>query len=286
MAAGKLQSRLNPDGRREVLVALDAPATATAPDASAHVAPPASADPVDAPARPLDPETVLALADNATQKAEMAVTAYQTLARVAETQVRQSRRQARFAWAAVAVMAAGVTVAVGWTTHRLTRATADAGHMSDEIRQLQQQLSDGAETVRQQSADFETVRAALESSEQALRTELAEAREQAARSDGALAAYKDQRLARQTANEPATRPASPTVAEILAKIAANLPGPAEARLASQTSETSALSDKVEAPTTRSLALRRKVAAPATRPAPASDKPSDSTSASSDTGLSD
>jgi hypothetical protein len=196
ISAGKLESRLN-EGRREVLVnALDA----------SHLPNPESFNdpaPVGASQSNIDAETVLALADNAAEKAEMAVTAYQTLARVADGQVRQARRGARVAWAAVVLMAAGVTVAVGWTTHRLTRANA-------EIDRLQREVQTATDTRSELVAKADTLVAEKFSSEQTLHTELTSAREQAARAEGQLAAYREQETLRQTRvasiEVPATQP--------------------------------------------------------------------------------
>ena len=117
-----------------------------------------------------DAHTVLALADNASDKAEMAVSAYQALARVAEARAEATRRNARFAWSAVAIMAAGVTVAVGWTTHHLTAARAQAQYLKQELTATSATVSD----VRQER--------------DSLRTELSAARESAARAEGRLEA--------------------------------------------------------------------------------------------------
>ena len=176
ISAGKLQSRLTSEGRREVLVSLpDTPAGGAGedvapfavggaafipgadPSSSTAAAPTSAAAPQESSAQPasttsytpipgvsVDPETVLALADNAAEKAEMAVAAYQALARVADQQATQVRRNARLAWAAVAVLAVGVTGAVGYTSHkwtrmtdeadtRLTRATADLENLKGQV---------------------------------------------------------------------------------------------------------------------------------------------------------
>ena len=87
-----------------------------------------------------------------------------------EARVEATRRTARFAWAAVAVMAAGVTAAVGWTAHHLTQARTESQH-------LQQQLSATSATVSDVSQERDTLRA-----------ELASARENAARTEGKLEA--------------------------------------------------------------------------------------------------
>lgn len=121
----------------------------------------------------IDTETVLALADNANEKAELAVSAYQALARHTDTQFQHVRRSARFAWAAVAVMAAGVSVAVGWTTHHLTKS------------QVQTQY------LREQVENEMTAAEKLSAEREALRAELSAARELAARAEGKATALTD-----------------------------------------------------------------------------------------------
>jgi hypothetical protein len=341
IAAGKLQSRLSPEGRREVLVDLPegdvesvasatSSAVSSAPSAapfsfeakvsaagaavtdsgtgaSSQTAAPANSSPRHAaaahqanpfsqapsPGVSVDPETVLALADNAAQKAEMAVAAYQTLARLADTQVQQIRRNARLAWAAVAVMAVGVTGAVGYTTHRLTRATVERENLQDELvsaTDTVRQLSAGQDTLRAERIEAErTLRAELiarqdelsaerAAAEQALRTELSAAKDQAARAEGKLTAYVEQeqaRLARETlAASAAPAPAAPATsaepppnrASAMADIF-ELGGNPSQQLAS--GSVVELSDKsVDRPTTRPSEADSSTAA-ATRPSVAS-----------------
>jgi hypothetical protein len=150
----------------------------------------------------LDQETVLALADNAAEKAEMAVTAYQALARVADTQAQHVRRNARVAWAAVAAMAVVGAGAIGVMTHRVTRLSAERDGLIEKVAERAQaadKLSAERETLR---AELETkqdaLRAEADAQQVALRAEAAAAREQAARSEGKLAAFEEQEQARQT----------------------------------------------------------------------------------------
>src|SRR5687767_12522874 len=79
IAAGKLQSRLQ-DGRREVLIDASAAATAVPTRENAEILIGEQVADTDG---PVDYDTVLALADSAADKAELAVSAYQTLARSA-----------------------------------------------------------------------------------------------------------------------------------------------------------------------------------------------------------
>ena len=200
IVANKIQSRLN-EGRREVLVSMpDEPSDTSdgsdpgspfaaerltidsqgadyarqasdyARQASDHVRQ-VSEGTVHSPS--IDPNTVLALADNAAEKAELAISAYQALARATDMQFRSVRRSARVAWGAVAVMAAAVSVAVGWTTHHLTKAQVEGQHLQHQVRTM----SDVADRV---SAERE-----------ALRAELSAAREEAARAQGQVSALTE-----------------------------------------------------------------------------------------------
>ena len=336
MAAGKLPSRLNAEGRREVLVSAPDPvpqenARASEPSHAADgfdavmpaatdavtgtwngtftqspapaagtpsvppepsigmSAPSADAPPVSHAAGPsmsVDADMVLALADKAAQKAEMAVTAYQTLARVADVQVRESRRNARLAWAAAAVMAAGVTATVGWATRHVTRAAAD-------VERLQNQVVADKDDLRALSDKQDTLRAERIAAEQSLRAELTEqhdkalaeranaedtlrqalvaAREHAARAEGQLAAYREQDEARQTRE---------TVAAAAAALSLDVaPEPSSvAGLEAILGSDSHGSDERVSPTTRQSAPRRKATAAAATTRPSVGVP-ESTSAS-------
>jgi septal ring factor EnvC (AmiA/AmiB activator) len=134
----------------------------------------------------------------------MAISAYQALARSTDMQFQHVRRSARFAWASVAVMAAGVAVAVGWTSHYLTKAQIQGQY-------LRQQVSQTSAAVESTAAEKDT-----------LRVQLAAAREQAARAEGQVTALSDAQSkldarlteARQassatpSATQPTTRPST------------------------------------------------------------------------------
>lgn len=236
IVAGKLQSRLS-EGRREVLVdtanapPADGPSaaaspfadgpvpladafaaatgrydTASATTANSNLAQ-ASSNQGGGGAITVDQETVLALADNAAEKAEMAVTAYQALARVADAQAQQVRRNARLAWAAVAVMAAGVTSAVGWATYRGTRLAVEHKQLTDVAAQHAERADKASaegEALRTQLATKQQeLREEMTAKERALQAEVATAREQAARTEGKLAAYIEQEQERQSREEEA-----------------------------------------------------------------------------------
>jgi hypothetical protein len=181
--AGKLQSRLA-EGRREVLM--------DGPDAAAGVPqPPSGQQPVNIPsdltdastwtgvAEPMsaaiDHETVLALADNAADKAELAVSAYQALARTADERVHSSRRLLNAAWVLVGVMSIFAFISLGWTTNKLTRAAVEHETLQKQVLTV---------TAQADNAEHEC---------DDLRIALAQAREDAARADGKLAAYHEPR---------------------------------------------------------------------------------------------
>jgi hypothetical protein len=169
----------------------------------------------------VDPETVLALADNAAEKAEMAVAAYQALARVADQQATQVRRNARLAWAAVAVMATGMIGAVGYTSHKWTRMAGEADtrltRAALDVEHLKGQVDTSAKAIDQLKVERDTIRTELSAKQDALRTELDRARNQQATAEGRLAAYREQEEARQA--REATLTATVSAAAAAAKAA-------------------------------------------------------------------
>ena len=206
ISAGKLQSRMN-DGRREVFVSLpDLPADAfaalapgIAPGLAAGMgsipnlnAPPTTTPPRQSLAASRDQQTAqnlpnpsaapplqpspdhttaqVAMADNAADQAELAVIAYQTLARRASDHAEATRKSSQFAWSSVAAMAALIVVAVGWTSSKLTLATADADHLARQARAAEIQAQ-----ARQHEVDD-------------LHAQLASARESTANTAGQLQA--------------------------------------------------------------------------------------------------
>lgn len=195
ITAGKLQSRLH-EGRREVLIGAS---DATSNASSANNTTPANAlyagehvpDPMA-----VDYETVLALADNAADKADLAVSAYQTLARSADDRIHTTRRATYVAWTLVGVMTLGALGAVGWTSHALTRASVENRHLHEQVTTVTA-MADEA------SGECDDLRRAL-----------ADARDQAARAEGKLTAYKEPRPVT-VVIEPTTQP---SLADRLASI--------------------------------------------------------------------
>jgi hypothetical protein len=309
ISAGKLQSRLK-DGRREVAVsqpeitaATDTSSQPTTGFAGFDSQSASSANSSDsnngsssegagagqnAPPVTVDAERFLALADNATQKAEMAVNAYQMLARTADTQVRQVRQQARLAWALVALMTIGVTVAVGWTTQRLTHSSGEIGKLkevvlretntnralTDEQNLLRAERLQAERVLREEMASrLAAAKAEQSAAELSLRNEVTAARETAAEAQGALTAYRE----RDEADAARQREAESAVARNMAITASErIPAPSDTADTTPTpapatqpvaegSSTANRAAMAVAPTTKPVASRRKAKAPTTRP---------------------
>jgi hypothetical protein len=191
IAGGKIQSRRADDGLLQVMISLS-----DAPDNAPDVA----------------LETVRELADNqvtlATGSASALVRFAHDDANRARSElaiVRQdavsARRSALAAWCVVAVLAVGVTIAVGWTTQKITQANDDVRHLTDyaeKVRVEAQKLADKTERDRQQ----------LATERDTARQDADQAKLAAAEASGKLAAYVEQhaKLLQMSAKGPTTRP--------------------------------------------------------------------------------
>jgi len=127
----------------------------------------------------IEAETMLALADQAADKVDLAISAFQTLARTAENQRANSQKSARFAWAAVSVMIFGVIGAVGWTSHYLTKTTV-------ENLDLHNKLSDAQTTLRSVTEQSQTQQDKLGTQLDKTGEELTRTREELAHLKGQL----------------------------------------------------------------------------------------------------
>lgn len=190
ITAGKLPSRLN-EGRREVRIEM--PDVTSAEAGAAAQGGIASVGPTDLAAP--DYETVLALADNAADKADLAVSAYQNLAHSAHERIHATRRAANVAWCLVGVLTVAAIVSVGWTSHEITRASVEAQHLHQQVSTMGAAASAAGDECND------------------LRRALAEAREDAARAGGQLSAYAEQRAA-----EPAAPTTGPSIVDRIASI--------------------------------------------------------------------
>jgi hypothetical protein len=186
IASGRIQSRRGEDGQVQVLInAPDAP-----PD-SANFPPPPNTVPNEA------LETVKELAQDQVSLATGSASALVRFAQddalrarqelsVVRQDVARARRDVRFAWSAVALMAGAIIVAVGWTTQKLTRADADV------------RLIDS----RAAAMEIENQRLARERDDARIDAEHAKLAQ--AQATGRLAGYIDQTLA--PGKRPTTRP--------------------------------------------------------------------------------
>lgn len=119
-----------------------------------------------------DVDTVLALA--ASDKADLAVAAYQTLARMAEQQTQTLRRGAYVAWGMVGVMVIGVAVAIGWASHRLAQAESDsrkAAEAAGQVDQLTQRLSAAEQAAARAQGEVSGMKTQVQLVKEAMKTQ-------------------------------------------------------------------------------------------------------------------
>lgn len=163
IAGGRMQSRRADDGQVQVLVDMPGPA--------------------DAPADPL--ETVRGIAQDQVNLATGSASALVRFAQDDSQRARQelelvrqeaqsARRGSRWAWGAVATMAAMICIAVGWTSHRVTKADAEIQHLNDHANAIEHA---GQQILTERDS---------------ARVDLASAKIAAAEATGRLAAYKEQ----------------------------------------------------------------------------------------------
>jgi hypothetical protein len=186
IARGELESRLS-NGRREVYIpvpttaksvehgeAIEADFTEAAvqPEPSyeqtvRHTVSAASAHTGD-----VETSTALILAEDRARRAEMAISVIQQSTAIVRDEVQRARVGARWAWAVVAAMAACVMVAIGWTSGNLTKA-------EQESAANREKASVAVTEKQEQSQKFGDER-------QKLLTDLADARQSAAKAQGQL----------------------------------------------------------------------------------------------------
>ncbi|HEX8914156.1 MAG TPA: hypothetical protein VF796_17540 [Humisphaera sp.] len=212
--------------------------------------------------KPLDLQTMLTLADSIDDKATLAVAAYQTLARSAETQVQSLRRVAFGAWAAVGVLAVGTVVGVGWGVQRLTSAESSAAH-------LQERVSEQSENIKQLTAEKEAARGQLAEAElraasaESYKRAVLEEREAHQKAEQARAEQMRAEMAAFAARQATTRPTT-----LPANVAHTDLGPAAATQPSSDNPVSASPFTF----TQVRAVTRPTTAPETKPVGSPQRP--------------
>lgn len=187
------------NGRREVLVTLADPPTASAStsDTSASSSDNASQPPTveismdghdDAGVQ----HTMLMLHEDRIRRTDLAIMAYQQSVTVAAAEARRGRIGQRVAWSVAAGLAGCLFVAVVWSTHRVTASEAKVGTLTDQLKSV----SDSADIVRQQA--------------DSVRREAEFARLSAARAEGELVAQRE-RLREQAEAMEASRQAAAAI---------------------------------------------------------------------------
>ena len=183
IASNKIESRRSDDGQLQVLI--DAPDTAELPT-----------DPFDT-VRELAQDQVSLATGSASALVKFAqddAHRARTELSIARQEADGARRGARRAWAAVALMAITIGGAVGWVSHKVTKADADLRALSDRARLMENE-------AQQLLAE----RDKAQSLAQAAEIDRAEA-------TGRLAAYVEQSqkhaelLAEQSDKRPTTKP--------------------------------------------------------------------------------
>lgn len=126
IASGKIQSRKGDDGITQVLI--DVPDMPEPGPTAIETVKELAQDQVSIATGSATALVKFAQADAERARMEMEL--------VREDAVRV-RKGARFAWSSVAAMAALVIVAVGWTTHRITKADAQIQNLNNQASQLE-----------------------------------------------------------------------------------------------------------------------------------------------------
>lgn len=192
--SGKIESRRAEDGQLQVLI--------------------------DMPEQPsMAPDALSVVAGQAENQVQLALGTTSAIVRTAQEDARLARRDAerawdethsarrgaRVAWIGVALMAAGIVGAVGWSSARMTRATVELEHATGQLQKLSDEVGQASDEKDH------------------LRTELNLEHERRARAEGELAG----RMAAIVGQRPpATRPANllDRLANVLSGTPSDVPG--------------------------------------------------------------
>ena len=119
-------------------------------------------------------QTMLALHEDRIRRTDLGIMAYQQSVTVAAADARRAVTRSRVAWSVAAVLTLALSLGGMWATHRLTHASGQVSHLSDNLRQL-------SETVEVKTREITELRQDAQSAKVA-----------AARAEGELAAAKRQ----------------------------------------------------------------------------------------------
>ena len=141
--SGQLESRVDANGRRSVLVCLPAPGVSQATSVTAQppAQPTAQSDP---PAEPTPGQSVspVQARELAQQALTVVIRSHEETVLAARSEMFAARRSSRRAWAAVAILLVGASVTVGIVTHNLTAAAGLVRQAEEREQHAQTQIAD------------------------------------------------------------------------------------------------------------------------------------------------
>jgi hypothetical protein len=149
--SGQLESRVDSNGRRSVLVCLPAPSVSQPAAAVAQpvTQSPASSDTSATQAQSVSPAQARELAQ---QALSVVIRSHEETVLAARSEMFAARRSSRRAWAAVAILLVGASITVGIVTHNLTAAAALVHQAEERERQAQTEIA-GISAERDQLRD-------------------------------------------------------------------------------------------------------------------------------------
>jgi hypothetical protein len=104
--------------------------------------------------------TMLALHEDRIRRTDLAIMAYQQSVNVTAADARRTHRNARIAWSTAGALAAIAFVAAIWSTHTVTKAQAEVGHLNGVVRQLSDASDSKSRDLDKARTDAETARLA------------------------------------------------------------------------------------------------------------------------------
>jgi excisionase family DNA binding protein len=182
IASGKIQTRRTESGVLQVLIDVSDEAS-TAPETALETVRELAADQVTLATGSASALVRFAQNDALQAREELIII---------RQDARRARHSALAAWLVVASMGIGVTVAVGWTASKITRANSDVRQMTDYAKRMEGEAQE------------------LLADRDAARQDARQAQLQGAEASGKLAAYVEQHkaLLEMSERHPTTRPAT------------------------------------------------------------------------------